>query len=417
MANIVDDKVLGEARPPSLWRNSSFLLLWSGQAVSTVGDRVQSIALPLLVLALTRSPAQAGLIAAAGWLPFLLFSLPSGALIDRWDRKAVMIRCDVIRWLAYGSVPFAAMLNHISIAQLYVVALVGGTCLVFFNVAQIAALPRVVTAGQLPQANAANATADSLASLLGPGIGGFLISLSHTIITGTMLNYAANSVSFLVSAVSLLFIRIPFQTAHEHPIERSLRAEISEGLHFLWIQQRLRTIALLTLSLNLFFSPIMLAMIVLARGPLHLEPRTIGLIFSISAGGGLIGAALAPWLRSHLRFGQVIVGSALIWALAMPLVALATSPLMLLTGDAILSMLNPVYDVTQISYRLTLIPDVLQGRVNSVIRLLAFGSRSFGMSIGGLLLGTLGPRPVLWLITAGIGFSALAVACTEVRKA
>lgn len=89
----------------SLWRNRDFLLLWNGQTISTLGTNVSTLALPLLVLALTHSPAQAGLLTALRLLPYLLFSLPAGALIDRWNRKTVMIYCDVFRWLALGSVP------------------------------------------------------------------------------------------------------------------------------------------------------------------------------------------------------------------------------------------------------------------------------------------------------------------------
>src|SRR5579863_8814662 len=104
------------ARP--LWRNRDFLLLWSGQTFSTLGTNVSSLALPLLVLALTHSPAQAGLLTAMRLLPYLLFSSPAGALIDRWDRKAVMIRCDLIRWLALGSVPLAFSLGHLTLIHL-----------------------------------------------------------------------------------------------------------------------------------------------------------------------------------------------------------------------------------------------------------------------------------------------------------
>src|SRR5581483_5940714 len=106
----------------SLWRNLDFLLLSSGQIVSVLGSRISSLALPLFVLALTHSPAQAGFLQALDMLPWLLFSLPLGALLDRWNRKTVMILCDVVRLLALGSVPAAFFLGHLSIVQLYIIS-------------------------------------------------------------------------------------------------------------------------------------------------------------------------------------------------------------------------------------------------------------------------------------------------------
>jgi len=127
-----DPAIAAPVRP--LWRNRDFILLWSDQTVSTLGTSMSLLALPLLALALTRSPAQAGFLAAVQSLPYLVFSLPAGALIDRWDRKRVMIRCDAARFIVYGSVPLAYVLGHLTIAQLYLVALVGGTAFVFVTI-------------------------------------------------------------------------------------------------------------------------------------------------------------------------------------------------------------------------------------------------------------------------------------------
>src|SRR5437667_6285556 len=105
-------------RPVPLWHNRDYVLLWSGQMISSVGTQVSMLAFPLLVLAITHSPAQAGLIAALRGLPYALFILPAGALIDRWNRKRVMILCDTGRALALGSIPIALLLGHLTIVQL-----------------------------------------------------------------------------------------------------------------------------------------------------------------------------------------------------------------------------------------------------------------------------------------------------------
>src|SRR5215831_5211764 len=127
-----------------LWRNRDYLLLWGGQAVSSVGGEASNLAFPLLILALTHSPAQAGLTGALRALAYVLLGLPAGALIDRWDRKRTMILCDIGRALALGSIPLALALGHLSIAQIYLVALIEGSLFVFFSLAETAALPQVV---------------------------------------------------------------------------------------------------------------------------------------------------------------------------------------------------------------------------------------------------------------------------------
>lgn len=406
-----------EKRKDSLGRNRDFLLLWSGQAVSTLGTSVSALALPLLALALTHSPTQAGFIAAAQAVPYLVLSLPAGALIDRWDRRAVMIRCDLARWLAYGSVPLAAALGRLTVAQLYGVALVSGTAFVFFNIAEVAALPRVVPAAQLPRANALNESALSGATLLGPALSGAIISLARTTIAGAALAYLLDSLSYLASVASLGFIRTPFQMDRPAVADQSLRRDIAAGLHFLWADQRLRIVALLAASIGVLSSPTDLAIIVLAQQRLHADARAIGLIVSLGSVGGLLGSVIVPWVTARLRFGRIMVGTVAIEALAVALLAAATVPAMLVVGLAVVAVAIPIANVTQMSYRLALTPDALQGRVNSVFRLLFFGGQPLGLALGGALLGPLGPRVELGLVAVGLGLSALAVALTPVGRA
>ncbi len=406
-----------EKRRDSLGRNRDFLLLWSGQAVSTLGTSVSTLALPLLALALTHSPTQAGFIAAAQAVPYLILSLPAGALIDRWDRRAVMIRCDLAGWLAYGSVPLAAALGRLTVAQLYGVALVSGTAFVFFNIAEVAALPRVVPAAQLPQANALNESALSGATLLGPALSGAIISLARTTIAGAALAYLLDSLSYLASVASLGLIRAPFQMDRPSVAGQSLRRDIAAGLHFLWADQRLRIVALLAASIGILSSPTDLAIIVLAQQRLHAAARAIGLIVSLGSVGGLLGSVIASWVTARLRFGRIMVGTVAIEALAVALLAAATVPAMLVVGLAVVAVAIPIANVTQMSYRLALTPDALQGRVNSVFRLLFFGGQPLGLALGGALLGPLGPRAELGLVAVGLGLSALAVALTPVGRA
>src|SRR5437899_4581920 len=127
-----------------LWRNLDYMLLWSGQTVSSTGTQVSQLAFPLLILAVTHSPAQAGFAGALRALPYLLFSLPAGALIDRWDRKRTMILCDIGRALCMASIPVALAIGQLTVLQRYDISAIEGTLFVFFNLVAVACLPRVV---------------------------------------------------------------------------------------------------------------------------------------------------------------------------------------------------------------------------------------------------------------------------------
>jgi len=198
----------GQGRSP-LWRNRDFILLWSGQVVSTIGTRVTSVAYPLLVLAQTHSPAKAGLVGFAQSLPYMLFYLPAGALVDRWNRKRVMLVADAGRALALGSLALALALDELTLAQIIVVAFVEGSLFVFFSLSESAALPQIVPKEQLPTAVAQNQARIQGADLAGQPLGGALFGISR------LLPFAADAISYAISFVSLLFVRPAFQEERE----------------------------------------------------------------------------------------------------------------------------------------------------------------------------------------------------------
>src|SRR5260370_92962 len=186
----------GPKRPLSLWRNRDYVLLWSGQMVSSIGTQVSIVAFRLLILAITHSPDQAAIIAALQGLPSALFILPAGALIDRWDRKRVMILCDTGRALALGSIPLALALGRLTIVQLYIVSLVEGTLFTFFSLAETACLPQVVSKEQLPPAVAQSTVIDSISGMLGPSLSGALYSI------GRAIPFLTDAISYTASVLS-----------------------------------------------------------------------------------------------------------------------------------------------------------------------------------------------------------------------
>ncbi|HKT38831.1 MAG TPA: MFS transporter [Ktedonobacterales bacterium] len=397
-------------RSGRLWRNRSYMLLWSGQAISTIGTEISTVAFPLLALLVTNSPVQAGLMGATRALPYLFFSLPAGALVDRWDRKRVMILCDTGRVIAMGSIPIALALNHLSVAQLYIVSALEGSLFVFFNIAEVACLPRVVSKEQLPAATAQNAATDGTAALVGPALGGALFGLH------ALLPFVADAISYTVSVVTLFFIPARFQGERKAENRRSLRKEIAEGLAWLWHQPLIRFIAVLTGVTNI--PGLVLIIIVVAQEQMHASSLVVGLIFTIGGIGGIIGAAIAPWVQKRARFATVIISMMWLWTLLFPLYALAPNPVWLGIVVATAFVSSPVYNVVQMSYRLALIPDELQGRVNSVFRLIAFAGQPIGLAITGLLLEAFNPLVTVLAFMALQAFvSILATVNSHVRNA
>ena len=366
-----------------LWRNRDYILLWSGQMISSVGTQVSMLAFPLFVLALTHSPAQAGLIGAMRGLPYALLILPAGALVDRWNRKRVMILCDIGRAIALGSIPIALILGRLTIAQLYIVSLVEGTLFTFFGLAETACLPQVVAKEQLPAAAAQGMVIDSVSGLIGPSIGGVLYGI------GRAVPFLTDAISYGASVVSLFCIKTKFQEERD-PAPLHLWVDIKEGLNWLWKQPLLRFLALLTGGMIAPVVGYSLILIVIAQSQ-HASAFTIGVIFACGGVGSILGAFLVTPLQKRFSFGQIMIVSTWIWALTWLLFAVAPNPLMLGIVTAVSFIIVPIFLSVQFGYRLALIPDHLQGRVNSVFRLIAFGSEPIGLAVTGILLQAFGP--------------------------
>lgn len=362
-----------------LWRQREYMLLWSGQVLTTLGAQASGIIYPILILALTNSPLQASWATALRMVPYLLLSLPVGALIDRWDRRRVMLVCHAARFVAVASVPLALALDMLVVAHIYVVAVVEGALHVFFNIAETAALPRVVPARQLQQATAQNQAGFATASIVGPALGSWLYQA-----VGRGFPFVVDAASHLLGAVAVWRLRTSFAPAAARP-PRPLREEVAEGMRWLWRQRVVRDMALVTCVLNGINAALPLLLIVLAqeRGA---SAAQIGLVFSLGGVGAIFGALLGGVVARRLSFGQAILLSVAVRAACLPLFLLCPGPWTLGAVYALASLFGPLYDVVQFSYRIALIPDALQGRVNSSFRLFAFLLNPPGAAACGWLL-------------------------------
>lgn len=372
-----------------LWRNRDYLLLFSGQTVSSIGTRVSQLAFPLLVLMVTHSPLETGAITALRSVPYLLFALPVGALVDRWDRKRVMWLSDAGRAIAIGSIPVAYALGMLSLVQLAIVTTIEGTLFIFYNMAESAAVPHVVAPQQIARATAQGQLLDNLSAMLGPALGGAIYGF------GAAVPFVADAVSYLASVFSLRWLRTDFQNARPQSAPPRLRAAIGEGLAWLWGQPVLRFVAFLTGGLMLCSNVI----VIVFANQLHASHFAIGLLFGIGGLGGILGAVLADVINQRFRFGQIMVVITWLWGLEWLLYLTASNLWLLGLANFLGFVIVPIYMVTQYSYRLAKIPDHLQGRANSVFRLIAFGAEPLGIALAGALLQWLGPTRTVVAIT------------------
>lgn len=386
---------------PAIWRDRHFMLFWGGQTVSILGSSMSGLAFPLIVLALTGKPALAGVAGALRAAPFALLALPAGALVDRWDRKRVLICCDAARALALGSIPVAWWLGHLTLVQLYVATTVEGAMLVFYHTAHMAALPQLVPPEHLATASAQEEGAYYAVTLLGPPAGGALYQI------GPALPFLADALSYLVSVLSLLLVGTDLRRA-EQEIPRRLGVEIWEGLAWLWHAPLIHALSLLDVPETLVSSGIGLLVVVLAEQQ-HTAPATIGTIFSIAGAGGLLGAVVGAQVQKHFPFGLTMIGLRWLVAALWPLYAIAPNPVVLGIITAGLFFLNPVKNVAVVSYSMPLIPAALRGRIVGLWDLLPAATSSLGAALMGVGLQSLGSTATVLIASALMLLLALAV--------
>ena len=388
-----------------LRKNRDFIILWSGQVVSTVGSEMSGLAFPLLVLALTGSASDAGIVGFARSLPFLFVYLPAGVYVDRWNRKHVMLVADAGRALAIGSVALWVAVGRPPLVWLAIASAIEGSLFVFFQLSESAALPAVVPKEQLPQAIAQNQARVQGASLVGSPLGGALFGLSR------LLPFAADAVSYAVSFVSLLFIRPAFQGERRRE-GRNLRTEVSEGLVWLWGERFLRTVTALVAGTNFVHQALTLVLIVRMKD-LGASPALIGGVFSILGAGSIAGALVAPRVQRRFSPQAVVLGSLWVWPVQTAALFLIPSPVALGVLTAAGFVTGPIFNVVVGAYRYALVPEHLYGRVASASLLFAWGSIPLGSLFAGYGIAAWGAKAMLLVLAAMLLTIALAATASR----
>lgn len=401
----------------SEWQNSlvgrpksdlgvEFRSLLAAVGGSGLGDGARMTAFPLLTASLTRNPAAVSAVTVVQALPWLLFSLPVGAMVDRWDRRAVVVRVNVLRAVLIAGLAAAVGLDAVTLPVLALVAFLMTTAEILVDNASSALLPAVVHSTDLERANGRlYAVQNVTVQFAGPPLGGLLFSVRQAV------PFLLDSVSFLGAVLFLRRIRPLPRESFSGP-RRRLRTEVVEGVRFLASRPVLRGLAVTVFAANLFIEGFYAVFVLFALQELGMGPAGYGLLFAVFALGGVAGSVAAVQVGRLLREGPaILIASAL---MGLPLLVLALVPtvpvavsVLLVTGTA-----EGVWQVLAASLRQTLIPERLLGRVLGVFRLTGRGAMFLGAAGAGVLAEVAGLRaPAL---AAGIGVPLIALTLTRV---
>lgn len=379
----------------------SFNRLWTASAISNIGDGVMGAAFPLLVASTTRDPVLVSGANVAGRLPWFLFALISGALVDRLDRRRVMIWTDVFRAVTVGGLALMVAFDKAGLAVIYGVAFLMGSAETMFDTSAEAIIPKLVDSPELARANGRlQATEFVTGTFGGPPLGAALFALAAAV------PFFVNAVSFLLASLIVALIGGQF-TSERRGAQVPIKQDIGEGLRWLWRNRVLRTLSMMAGGINFFSSGILAIFVLYAQDILEVSDVGFGVLLTLVGIGGLLGALasritvarLGPGVTVH---AVVVLGAALSAAMGVLSDPYLVGALLILYGFVVIH-----WNVVAVTLRQQLVPDELRGRVAGVARLIAWGSQPLGALLGGVLAARFGlPAPFL---VAAVGWGVMTV--------
>jgi MFS family permease len=374
---------------------NGFNKLWAGETISMFGDRITELALPLIaVTALAAGATEVGLLTAAVWVPNLLSILVGSWVDGQAHRRRLLVIADVMRAAVLLSLPIAHWFGVVTLAQLFVVALLAGAGQVLFAASYPSFFVRLVSRDRYVEANSKLSTSRSASFVAGPALGGFLIQVLTAPVAMLI-----DALSFLASALFISRITV-------EPSVPSASASPLAGLSYVRSHPYLRASLACVTTVN-FFTFIAQALVVLfASRELGLSAGLIGLAFGIGALGGLLGAVVAPRLSRRYGVGPLVVVGAVLFPAPIALIAVAAGPTWmafgaLLLAEALSGFGVMIFDINLNSVQAAVVADDMRSRVAGVFGTINYGARPLGAVVGGFLGSWLGLRPTLLLAAVG----------------
>ncbi|HME66499.1 MAG TPA: MFS transporter [Streptosporangiaceae bacterium] len=386
-----------------------FWFYFSGQAVSQLGGSFTTFALPLLVFKLTHSATNLALTTVAEFVPYLLFGLPLGAVVDRFDRKRLMLGSDIAQAFVIAVIPVLAIGGLLRVADIYAVTFVQSTLGIIFNCGEFAAIPSLVGEQELVTANARIMATNNAGQILGPGLAGALVAFVP--VAGLLFVDAG---SFLVSSGCLALIRCSFNAATpaRRPAGsaiRALLADVREGLAYVWSNPVLRSISIMMALINLVAATADSQLVLFARRALHATNSEIGFLYAAGAAGIVAVSLVAGPIRQHVSFAVTALGALVLAGLTMTAMALAGSYAAALVLWAASSGFGMLLNINTVALRQAIVPPRLYGRVVSVAQVLAWSAIPLGSLAGAAAINLSGSVTGVYAVI-GVLIAAIALA-------
>jgi MFS family permease len=377
-----------------LWRNGEYVRYRAGRVVSILGSQISGLALPLLVLSLGGSAVEVGLLTSCALVTKLASQLPAGYLADRFRRRELMIITDLVRVIAYASIPLAAALSRPVYAQLMIIAIVDGAGAAVFSAAATAALRDLVPPAQIARAVGQTQVSTSTLALVGPVLGGLCFAVWR------MLPFVLDASSYLLSAVLIATLASrPAAASLVGDDEDRRSPRLSAGLRWIWDKPLVMRMVAFAAVLNLAAAAVQLMAIVglHERGT---RPAVIGIVLACSGIGLLAGAAVGWRIVAWLGNVRLYLACGMVWTLG--LLVCATAPTAQVLGPvlALLFFLCPAATLAMAKVTLTEAPAYLLGRVTAASQLLTGGLAVLGPVVAGVAVRVLGISPAWALLAA-----------------
>jgi MFS family permease len=367
---------------------SAYWRVWVASTISTLGDGVRFIAMPLLAASVTHNAIAVSLVTVAGFAPWLLFSLIAGALVDRWDRRHVMWLSDGFRTVVMGGFAASVAFGHVSIPLIVVVSFLLGTAETLFDNASQSILPAIIGRDRLARANS-RLYAGQIVGLqfAGPPLGGILFAAL------VWAPFSVDATSFMLASLLVLTVRGRFREPRDADLPRTrLVSEIGEGVRWLWRHPVLRAFCGMLGVWN-FASNLTDGILVLwALEVLHLDARGFGFLTLGFAGGSLLGTFVAERFTRLLGEGPAIYSCVGMGIAAEVIAYLTRNGFVAGAAFSLIGFASIVWNVLTVSLRQEIIPPRLLGRVNSAYRFVGWGSIPVGAFVGGVLAHAFGLR-------------------------
>jgi MFS family permease len=364
--------------------SAAYWRLWLAAAVDNVGDGAFAAAVPLLAVTVTNDPRLVSVVAAATYLPWLLLSLPAGAIVDRHDRVSLMWRSQAVQAVIVGILTALAAAGGMSIPLLAVMAFGLGVCEVVFGNASQAIMPDIVPKSMLHKANGNQYTVTTIGQMfVGPPVGSFLFAVA------VALPFGVDAGSFALSAALLATLprRRPARTGNP-----PIRTAIGDGVRWLAGHRLLRTLALLLGANTFCFQLGTVTLVLLATQTLHLSTRGFGLLLA----GGALGSVLGGLVNARIvqRIGTLPALLTALTANVFIFLAIGLSPDAIVLGALLAAsgFVTTMWNIVTVSLRQQVVPAELMGRVNSVYRMLGWGLIPLGALTGGFVAHEFGLR-------------------------